>query len=76
MKHNGWNTYATWRVNNDILCNIRFENKVTSQDIKEIVEDCVFRNPNTCDTPYLVEEYARVFVSQVDYEELAEAINS
>lgn len=75
-KHNGWNTYETWQINNDILCNIKFEETVYTSDLKEIVEDCVFRNPNTCNTPYLVEEYARKFISRVDWQELADAINS
>ena len=74
-EHNGWNTYETWRINNDILSDITFSETVTISDLKEIVEDCVFRNPNTCDTPYLVEAYARAFISSVDWEELVDTIN-
>jgi hypothetical protein len=74
--YNGWSNKATWKVNADILAGICFEKPVTADDLKEIVEECVFRNPNTCDTPYLVEDYARAFLNQVDYNELAKAINA
>ena len=75
-KYNGWTNNATWRVNVDILGDIEFKKPVTAGNLKEIVEDCVFRNPNTCDIPYLVEDYARAFLSQVNYYEIAEAINT
>ena len=74
-KYNGWTSYATWRVNLEILGDIMFEKKVSVDDLKEIVEDCVFRNPNTFDTPYLVEAYARAFVSEVNFYEIAQSIN-
>jgi len=75
-EYNGWSNYATWRVNVDILGDIEFDSPVNADQLKEIVEECVFRNPNTCDTPYLVEDYARAFLSQVNYYEIAEAINT
>ena len=74
-EHNGWTNYATWRVNLEILGDIMFEEKVSVGGLKEIVEDCVFRNPNTCDTPYLVEDYARAFISEVNFYEIAKSIN-
>ena len=45
--YNGWSNYATWRVNLEILGDIEFEETVTADELKEIVEECVFRNPNT-----------------------------
>ena len=74
-KYNGYTNNATWRVNMEILGDIMFEEKVSVDGLKEIVEDCVFRNPNTCDTPYLVENYARAFISQVNFYEIAKLIN-
>jgi hypothetical protein len=74
-KYNGWTNYATWRVNLEILSDIEFEEYVTATELSEIVEECVFRNPNTCDTPYLVEDYANAFISQVNFDEIAEHIN-
>jgi hypothetical protein len=74
-EYNGWTNYATWRVNLEILGDIMFEEKVSVEGLKELVEDCVFRNPNTSDTPYLVEDYARAFVSEVNFYEIAQGIN-
>ena len=87
-EYNGWTNYATWRVNMEILGDIIFEEKVSVDELKEIVEDCVFRNPNTCNTPHLkvmwasheartiyVEDYARAFISQVNFYEIAKLVN-
>ena len=75
-EYNGWDNNATWRVMNDILNDIQFDEPVNVDQLKEIVEECVFRNPNTCDTPYLVEDYARSFLSEVDYDEITKTINT
>ena len=74
-EYNGWSNNATWRVMNDILNDIEFEDVVTVDQLKEIVEECVFRNFDTCDTPYLVEDYARAFLNQVNYYEISKTIN-
>lgn len=73
--YNGWTNYATWRVNLEVFDGIEFDNKVTTNELREIVEECVFRNPDTCNTPYLVEDYARAFLNEVNYYEIAEHIN-
>ena len=70
-----WSNNATWRVNLEILGDIKFDEPVNVDQLKEIVEDCVFRNFDTCDTPYLVEDYARAFLNQVNYYEIAKSIN-
>ena len=74
-KCNGWTNYATWRVNLEILGDIEFEDRVSADDLKEIVEDCVFTNFDTCDTPRLIEDYARAFISEVNFYEIARSIN-
>jgi hypothetical protein len=74
-KYNGWTNYATWRINLEVIGDMEFENKVSALQLIEIVEECVFTNPNTCDTPRLIEDYARAFVSQVDFYEIAKSIN-
>jgi len=74
-EYNGWTNYATWRINLEILGDIKFEDRISVDDLKEIVEDCVFTNFNTCDTPRLVEDYARAFVSEVNFYEIARSIN-
>jgi hypothetical protein len=70
-----WSNNATWRVNLEILGDIKFDEPVNVDQLKEIVEDCVFRNFDTCDTPYLVEDYARAFLNQVNYYEISKTIN-
>ncbi len=72
-KYNGWTNYATWRVNLEILGDIEFEETVTADDLKEIVEDCVFNN--TVEKDCLAADYARAFISQVNFYEIAEHIN-
>ena len=74
-KYNGYTNNATWRVNMEILGDIMFEEKVSVDGLKEIVEDVVFNNFDTCNTPRLVKDYARAFISQVNFYEIAELIN-
>jgi hypothetical protein len=71
--YNGWTNYATWRVNLEILGDIEFEEIVTADDLKEIVEDCVFNN--TVEKDCLAADYARAFISEVNFYEIAQSIN-
>ena len=73
-EYSGWTNYATWRVNLEILGDIEFEETVTADDLKEIVEDCVFNN--TVEKDCLAADYARSFIQQVNFYEIAEGINS
>lgn len=74
-KYNGWSNYATWRINLEILGGIEYEEEVTADDLKEIVEYVVFSRFEMGDGSHLVEDYARAFVNNVDYYEIAAAIN-
>ncbi len=74
-KYNGWTNYATWRINLEILGDIEFEKPVTIDELKEIVEECVFTNFDTCKTPRLIEDYARAFISEVNFYEIERNIN-
>ena len=74
-KYNGWTNYATWRINLEILGDIEFEKPVTIDELKEIVEECVFTNFDTCKTPRLIEDYARAFISEVNFYEIKRHIN-
>ena len=73
-KYNGWTNYATWRVNLEILGDIQWasDETITVDYLKEIVENVVFDNCG-CDGS-LVADYARVFLSDVNYYEIAESI--
>lgn len=74
-KYNGWTNYATWRINLEILGDIEFEKPVTIDELKEIVEECVFTNFDICKTPRLIEDYARAFISEVNFYEIKRHIN-
>jgi hypothetical protein len=73
--YNGWTNYATWRVNLEILGDIEFEDVVSADYLKEIVEDVVFSNYEIYSGSHLVEDYARSFISNVNYDEIAKYIN-
>ena len=72
--YNGWTNYATWRVNLEILGDIQWasDETITVDYLKEIVENVVFDNCG-CDGS-LVADYARSFLSDVNYYEIAESI--
>ena len=75
-EYNGWTNYATWRVNLEILGDIDMhEVLVTADYLKEIVEDVVFSQYEPSNYAHLVEDYARAFISQVNFYEIAEHIN-
>jgi hypothetical protein len=74
-KYNGWTNYATWRVHLEILGDIQFDENISADYLKEIVEDCVFSNYEIYSGSHLVEDYARSFISNVNYEEIAQYIN-
>ncbi len=74
-KYNGWTNYATWRVNLEILGDIEFDEHVSADYLKEIVEDVVFSQYELGNGSHLVEDYARAFISEVNFYEIAQSIN-
>ena len=75
MEYNGWTNYATWRINLEVIQDTEFKEKVSADYLKEIVEDCVFSNYEMQNGSHLVEDYARSFISNVNYYEIAKHIN-
>ena len=75
MEYNGWTNYATWRINLEVIQDTEFKEKVSADTVKDIIEEAIFVNFDTCDTPRLIEDYARAFVSQVNFHEIAKSIN-
>ena len=77
--YNGWTNYATWRVNLEILGDIEFDEQVSADYLKEIVEDVVFSQYELGNGSHyrlhLVEDYARAFISEVNFYEIAQSIN-
>ena len=72
-EYNGWTNYATWRINLELLDDIEYEQEVTAGYLKEITEDIVFNN--TVDKGCLAADYARAFLDDVNYHEIASHIN-
>ena len=74
-EYNGWTNYATWRINSEILGDIEFDEIVSADHLKEIVEDVVFSQYELGNGSHLVEDYARAFISEVNFYEIAQRIN-
>ncbi len=74
-EYNGWTNYATWRVNLEIIDGIEFETQMCAATIKEIIEDVVFSQYELGNGSHLVEDYARAFISEVNFYEIAQSIN-
>jgi hypothetical protein len=74
-KYNGYTDLNTWRVYHDTLSGIKFESKVTADELKEISLEIVLDNFEMKRGSHLVEEYARVFIELADFEDIAESIN-
>ena len=70
-KCNGWTNYATWRINLEILSDMEFEEQVSADYLKDLVEELVFIDVKDC----LAADYARAFIAQVNFYEIAEAVN-
>ena len=77
-KYNGWTNYATWRVNLEIFDGMDFEDFNTmanddyafGEDLHSYAEELVLGD---C-TNSLAESYARAFMSDVNWTEIASAM--
>jgi len=74
-KYNGWTNYATWRINLEIIDGIEIDTIICAEYIKEYIEDVVFGQYELGNGSRLVEDYARAFVSEVNFYEIAQSIN-
>jgi len=74
-EYNGWTNYATWRVNLEIIDGIEIDTIICAEYIKEYIEDVVFGQYELGNGSHLVEDYARAFVSEVNFYEIAQSIN-
>ena len=71
-EYNGWSNYATWRINlelfSDMHVNDYFDEFPNVEMLEDYVEHVVFENYSN--TLGLVEDYARAFLSNVNYYEI------
>lgn len=70
--YNGYTNYATWRINLEILDGMEFSGTIEASDLEDIVTNIVFND----DQSGLIADYAAAFISQVNFYELANAINN
>ena len=68
--YNGYDNFPTWKVQLEILGYIEFNEPITADILKKIVEDEVFVFKKE-----LMENYARCFLSTVNYYQLERFIN-
>ena len=83
-KYNGWTNYATWRVNLEIFDGIEIgefdgvddaepDIGYISNQLQEYAEECIFSGHNANSPQYcnLIEDYARAFLQEVNWYEIA-----
>ena len=77
MAYNGWSNMATWQVANDILNHHQWDDSesITTEYLKELVNNAVFDNTGVA-TSTLIAGYARRFLRDVNWNELAEVYQS
>ena len=71
-KYNGWTNFSTWKVNLEILGDMEFEEQVSADYLKDLVEEIVFEGS---DINTLQSGYAQAFLSDVNFYELSNSIN-
>jgi hypothetical protein len=70
--YNGYTNYATWRVQLEILDRYEFTEPVHASDLEDIVGVEVFNGNESG----LIADFAAAFISEVNFYELADMINS
>lgn len=85
-KYNGWSNYATWRVRLEIIDGYNFvkeditssDDKLTISDIADFLKNDVVENAITqygeIREPSLALDYARAFIEDVNFYEIAEKV--
>ena len=73
MAYNGWSNMATWQVAHDILNHHQWDDSesITTEYLKELVNNAVFDNTGVTFSA-LIAGYARRFLRDVNWNELAE----
>jgi hypothetical protein len=70
--YNGWTNYATWRIALEIFDGYEAGYKITADDCAELVEEVLFSSGSGSN---LSDSYARAFLSDVNYYEIANNLN-
>jgi hypothetical protein len=73
--YNGWTNYATWRVNLEIFSNVVWSDHVTAEELQEWLDEYLFSNCAKDGANSVLVDYAKAFLSDVNYYEIARYIN-
>lgn len=69
--YNGWTNYVTWRVNLEVFDGFDPDGIYqTAEDVKAYVDDAIL-----CWADGIAAEWARAFLENVDWQEIADHIN-
>lgn len=69
-KYNGWQNYETWRVN--LECFDAWEGNLEAEEAREMIESLIEETTQEG----LARDYAMSFISNVDWQEIAEHYNN
>ena len=73
--YNGWTNYATWRINLELFDGYGVDEfEVTPEHLEELADEYIFGT--SCVDTQLMEDYARAFISDVNWYEIAEHLNA
>lgn len=72
QNYNGWTNYATWRINLEVIDGLDIYD-ATAELLESMAEEIIFGHIPIEGT--LAEDYARAFLADVNWEEIATHIN-
>jgi hypothetical protein len=77
--YNGWSNYATWRINLEIFDNFDISDYdktpyELSEQLKDYADEILCMDQKNLDNEALALSYARAFMDEVNFYEIAEAL--
>ena len=69
--YNGWTNYATWLIALEIFDGYEPGYEMSAQDCESFADEIIFQNSSNT----LVDSYARLFISDVNWHEIADHLN-
>lgn len=69
--YNGWTNYQTWRVQLEIFDGMEIYEEMSREDVKDYAEQII----EDTSSPGLARDYALAFLSDVDWDEIADNLN-
>jgi hypothetical protein len=69
--YNGWTNYQTWRVQLEIFDGMEIYEEMSREDVKDYAEGVI----EDTSSPGLARDYALAFLSDVDWDEIADNLN-